>query len=58
MLTDNNILIASLTLITLGAGLAWLPLAPLTLGTILLSGLIWKHVSLFRKVNEHDRRTT
>ena len=44
-MTEDMILIASLTLITGGFALVWLPLGPLALGFLLLSFLIWGRLS-------------
>ena len=41
---QNMVLIASLTLITAGCTAIWWPLGPLSLGSLLLAGLVWKGI--------------
>lgn len=38
---ESWLLVASLALLTVGFSLAWLPLGPIVLGSLLLGGLVW-----------------
>lgn len=38
---EGAVLVLSLLLLTAGAAMAWMPLGPIVLGTLLLAGLVW-----------------
>lgn len=41
MSAEAKVAIAALALLTIGCSMAWLPLGPIVLGSLLLGGLVW-----------------
>ncbi len=41
MLTETRLLLFALFMVSGGCSMAWLPLGPIVLGSLLLAGLIW-----------------
>ncbi len=50
MSQEAIVLLAGLVLVTVGFSMAWLPLGPIVLGSLLLGGLVWTRLRVVRPV--------